>query len=159
MNKRTGPAAAAMTVLFLACGFTAARAQHCQEQHQTKEQHQQTPMQPQMEEMHAMMEQMTQLKGRSHELSQTLGQMMDQHQGDMREQMQMMQQMCESMGMMAGNIMTNLEQCDQMLQDKAMMQDPKMQKEMGQFRDDMMAMAVQTQHAVKNLETTTKRLE
>ncbi|MBI4719882.1 MAG: hypothetical protein HY770_01345 [Chitinivibrionia bacterium] len=159
MKSRTGLAAAAITVLLFACGVTVARAQHCQEQNQTTMQHQQMSMHEQMGQMQAMMQQMTQMMGKSHELSQTLGHMMDQQQGHMREQMQMMRQMSESMGMMAGNMRTNLEQCNQMIQDESIMRDPEMQQEMGRFRDNMMEMAGRMQHAVQNLEKMTKRLE
>ena len=111
-----------------------------------------------MSEMGTMMGQMSQMMERSQGLSKTFGSMMMNHHGEMENQAQMMQQMSQSMETMAKEMKSNLQLCNKMLQNDAMMKDHAMQQQVGNLANHMDGMAKQMTGAVDNLETMSKTL-
>jgi archaellum component FlaC len=132
-------------------------AQHMMNNHQMG--HQMNNTLGTMSEMGTMMEQMSQMMERSQGLSKTFGTMMMGHHGEMENQAQMMQQMSQSMETMAKEMKSNLQLCNTMLQNDAMMKDHTMQQEVGNLANHMDGMAKQMQGAVGNLETMSKSLK
>jgi methyl-accepting chemotaxis protein len=131
-------------------------AQHHMEHQQM--QHQQMDMQGNMSQMNSMMQHMSDMMTRSHGLSQTLSSMMKDHHGRMGNQAHMMQQMSQSMETMAKQMKSNMELCNEMLQDKVMMENHTMQQQMGSYQEHMSGMAKQMNGALDNLEAMSKEL-
>jgi hypothetical protein len=159
MKARNALATCIVATLFLVSGFALVRAQSSGQHPMMGQQHQPMMMNNHMDQMQAIMQQMTVVMNRSHQLSGTLGRMMQQQQGTMKDQMQMMQKMSDSMGLMAAQMKTSVEQSNELLQNKTMMQDQGMQQGMNNFRASMEKMTREMETALSNLEMMTKRFE
>jgi len=158
MNTKATTAAVAAALLVLATGGWAV-AQHQMQHGSMMQNGQHMGMQNHMSNQNGMMQQMSEMMGRSKKLSQTLGQMMKTHRGQMGDQIQTMQQMSESMGTMAQQMKADLQRCNQLLQDQNMMKNQGMHEQMGNLRDHMDGMATQMNGALDNLESITKTLD
>ncbi|MFN1834131.1 hypothetical protein AB2B38_002620 [Balneola sp. MJW-20] len=119
----------------------------------------QQKMQQQMQQMQQVQQQMSQLMERTQAMNQEMNRRMQQLQNEsMMNQFQMMHRFNEQMHMTLGTIKNAAERCNLMLQDREMMKDQTMKRDMDQLREHIRSMSSQMGEAVQTMERLTKRL-
>jgi len=96
---------------------------------------------------------------RTQQMNQHMNQRMQQVQNEqMKSQYRMMHRFNEQMQLTLGNMKNAADHCNIMLQDRDMMQERQMQRDMDQLRQHLQGMTGQAEEVVQTMERLTQRL-
>ncbi len=106
-----------------------------------------------MQEVDSTMQRMTGLMDKSRVLSKSFEELAALHQGADKSEIQMMKRMSDSMGIMAGEIRTSLQQYKQLLSDETVSETGKMKAEVQSLRAMMDGIGYDVEQSLETLQT------
>jgi uncharacterized phage infection (PIP) family protein YhgE len=106
-----------------------------------------------MQDVDSTMQRMSRLMDKSRMLSISFGELAAHHQGADKSEIQMMKRMSESMGTMAQEIRTSLQQYKQLLSDETVSETGKMKTEVQSLKAMMNGIAYDVEQSLETLQT------